>query len=192
MLCFLHITSRNVWASINRSDARVWDLSWSFLAHIEHICDPPTLSLTLFAWDCILVRDWVFLVHLHQLVIFEALGGTPSKCHRLGTLRVCGLLDGLVVFLSSSPWRLWRSHGGGYEGFTPTSPDRQSRKGDTSGTEILSDSLFLGSKIKSCLDRRASENLKSTSTWITVIGKSLIPREKFWCLFFSLTCLNCK
>jgi hypothetical protein len=51
---------------------------------------------------------------------------------------------------------------------------------------------FLGSKIKSCLDRRASENLNSTSTWITVIDKSLIPREKLWCLFFPLTCLNCK
>jgi hypothetical protein len=28
----------------------------------------------------------VFLVHLHPLVILEALGGTPSKRHRLVTL----------------------------------------------------------------------------------------------------------
>jgi hypothetical protein len=36
----------------------------------------------------------VFLVHLHPLVILEALGGTPSKRHRLVTLRGCRLLDG--------------------------------------------------------------------------------------------------
>jgi hypothetical protein len=33
-------------------------------------------------------------VHLHQLVILEALGGTPSKRHRLVTLGGCRLLDG--------------------------------------------------------------------------------------------------
>jgi hypothetical protein len=42
----------------------------------------------------------------------------------------------------------------------------------------------LGSKIKPCLDRGASESLKSTSTWIRVIGKSPIPRDKFRCLYF--------
>jgi hypothetical protein len=36
----------------------------------------------------------VFLVHLHPLVILEALGGTPSKRHRLVTLEGCRLLDG--------------------------------------------------------------------------------------------------
>jgi hypothetical protein len=39
----------------------------------------------------------VFLVHLHPLVILEALGGTPSKCHRLVTLGGCRLLDGSGV-----------------------------------------------------------------------------------------------
>jgi hypothetical protein len=34
-------------------------------------------------------------VHLHQLVILEALGGTPSKRHRLVTLGGCRLLDDL-------------------------------------------------------------------------------------------------
>jgi hypothetical protein len=47
----------------------------------------------------------------------------------------------------------------------------------------------LGSKIKSCLDRGASESLKSTSTWIRVIGKSPIPRDKIRCLSF-LALLN--
>jgi hypothetical protein len=39
----------------------------------------------------------VFLVHLHPLVILEALGGTPSKRHRLVTLGGCRLLDGSGV-----------------------------------------------------------------------------------------------
>jgi hypothetical protein len=38
-----------------------------------------------------------FVVHLHPLVILEALGGTPSKCHRLVTLGGCRLLDGSGV-----------------------------------------------------------------------------------------------
>jgi hypothetical protein len=36
-------------------------------------------------------------VHLHPLVILEALGGTPGKRHRLVTLGGCRLLDGLGV-----------------------------------------------------------------------------------------------
>jgi hypothetical protein len=39
----------------------------------------------------------VFLVHLHSSVILEALGGTPSKRHRLVTLGGCRLLDGSVI-----------------------------------------------------------------------------------------------
>jgi hypothetical protein len=47
--CFLHITVGILWGAINRRVARVRELSWPFLAHIELICDPPTHSLTLFA-----------------------------------------------------------------------------------------------------------------------------------------------
>jgi hypothetical protein len=41
---------------------------------------------------------------------------------------------------------------------------RLSGKGDASRTEVLSDSLSFGSKIKPCLDRGASVNFESTST----------------------------
>jgi hypothetical protein len=37
-------------------------------------------------------------VHLHPLVILEALGGTPGKRHWLVTLGGCRLLDGSGVF----------------------------------------------------------------------------------------------
>jgi hypothetical protein len=36
-------------------------------------------------------------VHLHPLMILEALSGTPGKRHRLVTLRGCRLLDGSGV-----------------------------------------------------------------------------------------------
>ena len=36
-------------------------------------------------------------MHVHHLVILEALGGTPSKRRWLVTLGGCRLLDGLVV-----------------------------------------------------------------------------------------------
>jgi hypothetical protein len=46
-------------------------------------------------------------VHLHPLVILEALGGTPSKHHRFVTLGGCRLLDGLgVVSVDVTP-RFW-------------------------------------------------------------------------------------
>jgi hypothetical protein len=45
-------------------------------------------------------------------------------------------------------------------------PPRRSDKGDTSGIEVLSEFCPLGSKIKPCLDRRASVSLNSSSTWI--------------------------
>jgi hypothetical protein len=38
----------NLMGAINRRVARVRELSWLFLAHIELICDSPTHSLTLF------------------------------------------------------------------------------------------------------------------------------------------------
>jgi hypothetical protein len=42
-------------------------------------------------------------VHLHPLVILEALGGTPRKRPRLVTLGGCRLLDGsCVVFVELS------------------------------------------------------------------------------------------
>jgi hypothetical protein len=39
----------------------------------------------------------VFLVHLHPFVVFEALGGMPSKRHWLVTLGGCCPLDGSGV-----------------------------------------------------------------------------------------------
>jgi hypothetical protein len=66
---------------------------------------------------------------------------------------------------------------------------RQSSIGNASGTKVLSDSLSLGSKIKSHFGRGASVNLKSTSTWIGMIGKSSIPTEKSVSLYFLITCL---
>jgi hypothetical protein len=162
-MCYLHITVRKVCRLINRRGVRVWGLSWPFLAHIEHISDIPTHSLTLFAWDCILVGDWVFLLHLHQLVIREALGGTPSKRHRLVTLGGFRLLDGLAVSVELSVkivkglrWWLWGvcAYLAGATKATLVEP------------RYLAIPYFFISKNKSCLDTGASENLKSTSTWI--------------------------
>jgi hypothetical protein len=42
----LSIMASIEWGSINRSGACVWQVSWPFLSYIEHIGDPPTLSLT--------------------------------------------------------------------------------------------------------------------------------------------------
>jgi hypothetical protein len=42
----------------------------------------------------------------------------------------------------------------------------------------------LGSKIKPCLDRGASESLKSTSTWIRGDRQVTIPQDKIRCLYF--------
>jgi hypothetical protein len=138
-MCLLLITVGFEWGTINRRGARVWSLSWSFLAHIELICDPPTHSLTLSAWDCILVRDWVFLVHLHPLEILEALGGTPSKRHRLVTLGGCRLLDdsgdclrrALQEYCGEATVLIVRG----------SRLPRRSGKGDISGIEVLSDFL---------------------------------------------------
>jgi hypothetical protein len=47
--CFFAHNGWNLMGAINRRVARVRELSWLFLAHIELICDPPTHSLTLFA-----------------------------------------------------------------------------------------------------------------------------------------------
>jgi hypothetical protein len=82
---------------INRSGAHVWQLYWPFLAYTEHICNPPTLSLTphclgLHSSECLSASSV-----LHHSSDLEALGGTLSKSHRLVTLICCHLLDGLVV-----------------------------------------------------------------------------------------------
>jgi hypothetical protein len=66
-VCYLHITASIEMGAINRSGAHAKGLSWSFLAYIELISDPLTQSLTLLAWDCILVSDWELLVHFHPL-----------------------------------------------------------------------------------------------------------------------------
>jgi hypothetical protein len=78
------------------------------------------------------------------------------------------------------------SHGGDCE---RSCLPRRSGNDDASGTKVLSNSLSLGSKIKSRFDRGASVNLESTSTWIGMIGKSSIPTEKSVSLYILITCL---
>jgi hypothetical protein len=163
-MCFLHITVGFEWGAINRRGARVWGSSWPFLAHIELICDPPTHSLTLLAWDRILVRDWVFLVHLHPLVILEALGGTPSKRHRLVTLGGCRLLDGSGVVSVELSKKIVEKPRCWLWGFLAYLVGAAKVTLVESRYWVIS--CPLGSKIKPCLDRGASESLKSTSTWI--------------------------
>jgi hypothetical protein len=78
-------------------------------------------------------------VHLHPLVILEALGDTSSKCHQLVTLGGCRLLDGSSDCLRRAPQEdcgeatvlIVRGS------FLP----RRSGKGDISGIEVLSDFL---------------------------------------------------
>jgi hypothetical protein len=153
-----------VWWAINRRGAHVWGFSWPFLAHFELICDPPTHSLTLLAWDCILVRDWELLVHLHPLVILEALGCTPGKRHQLVTLGGCRLLDGSgVVSVELSKKIEEKSRCGLWGVRAYLAGEAKATLMETRYWEI---SCPLGSKIKPRLDRGASVSLKSTSTWI--------------------------
>jgi hypothetical protein len=137
---------------------------YTLLAHVELICDPPTQILTLVDWDRILVSHWDVLVHLHSLWYFEALGGAPGKHHRLVTLGGCRLLDGsgvvsveLSVKIVEEPrgW-LWgvRAH------------LTKAAKATLVKSRYWVSSCPLGSKIKLCLGRGASESLNSTSTWI--------------------------
>jgi hypothetical protein len=152
------------WGAINRSVAHVWRPSWPFLADIELICKPPTQTLTLVDWDRILVSDWESLVHLHSLWSFEALGDTPVKRHRLVALGGCRLLDGsgvvsveLSVKIVEEPrdwlWEICTYLAG-------------AAKVTLVKSRYWVSSCLLGSKIKPCLGRGASESLNSTSTWI--------------------------
>jgi hypothetical protein len=76
-------------------------------------------------------------VHLHPLKILEALGGTPSKCHRLVTLGGFRLLDGSGDCLRRA---LQEDCGEAAVLFVRGSClPRRSGKGDTSGIEVLSD-----------------------------------------------------
>jgi hypothetical protein len=165
----------------------VWGLSWPLLACIKLICDPLTQTLTLVAWDRILVSDWKVLVHLHPLWSFEALGGTLDERHRLVTLGGCRLLDvsGVVsvelsVNIVEEPqcW-LWgvRAH----------------LAGATKVTQV--ESRYWVSFVH--LAQRSSPVLIEEQVWawipaqhgLWVIGKSSIPRDKFWChslTFYSL------
>jgi hypothetical protein len=98
------------------------------------------------------------------IVIFEALGDTPGKRHRLVTLGGCRLLDDLgVVFVELSVKTMEESWSWLWEVCAYLA-------GATKVTLVKSrywvSSCPLGSKIKSCLGRGASESLKSTSTWI--------------------------
>jgi hypothetical protein len=81
----------------------------------------------------------VFLVHLHPSVILEALGGTPSKRHRLVTLVGCRLLDDSGDCLR----RALREDCGRAAVLIVRGSHlpRRSGKGDISGIEVLSDFL---------------------------------------------------
>jgi hypothetical protein len=81
----------------------------------------------------------VFLVHFHPLVILEALGGTPSKRHRLVTLGGCHLLDGSGYCLR----RALQEDYGEVVVLIVRGPrlPRRSGKVDTSRIEVLSDFL---------------------------------------------------
>ena len=78
-------------------------------------------------------------MHLHPSVILEALGGTPSKHHRLVTLGGCRLLDGSGDCLRRALQEdcgeaaVWIVRG--------SRLPRRSGKGDISGIEVLSDFL---------------------------------------------------
>jgi hypothetical protein len=170
-LCWLHITVSFVLGAIYRSVDRVWGFSWPFLAHLELICGPLTHTLTLVAWDCILVSDWEFLAHLHPLWSFEVVGGTPGKHHCLVTLGGFCLLDGsgvvsveLSVKIVEDP-RCWL--------WGVCAHLTEAAKATLVESRYWVSSCPLGSKIKSCLDRGASESLNSTSTWIR--GDRQIP-----------------
>jgi hypothetical protein len=78
-------------------------------------------------------------VHLHHLVILEALGGTPSKRHWLVTLGGCRLLDGSGDCLRRA---LQEDCGEATVLIVRGSRlPRRSGKGDISGIEVLSDFL---------------------------------------------------
>jgi hypothetical protein len=78
-------------------------------------------------------------VHLHPSVILEALGGTPSKRHRLVTLEGCRLLDGSGDCLRRA---LQEDCGEAAVLIVRGSHlPRRSGKGDISGIEVLSDFL---------------------------------------------------
>jgi hypothetical protein len=78
-------------------------------------------------------------VHLHHLVILEALGGTPSKRHWLVTLGGCRLLDGSGDCLRRA---LQEDYGEAAVLIVRGSClPRRSGKGDISGIEVLSDFL---------------------------------------------------
>jgi hypothetical protein len=76
-------------------------------------------------------------VHLHPLVILEALGGTPSKRHQLVTLGGCRLLDGSGDCLR----RALQEDCGEAAVLIVITPTSSERKGDISGIEVLSDFL---------------------------------------------------
>ena len=78
-------------------------------------------------------------MHLHPLVILEALGGTSSKRHQLVTLGGCRLLDGSGDCLRQA---LQEDCGEAVVLIVRGSRlPRRSGKGDASGNEVLSDFL---------------------------------------------------
>jgi hypothetical protein len=67
-------------------------------------------------------------VHLHPVVILEALGGTPSKHHWIVTLGDCRLLDGSGVVSVELSVKVVEESGVDCEGFVPTLQERQRRR----------------------------------------------------------------
>jgi hypothetical protein len=67
-------------------------------------------------------------VHLHSLVIFEALGGTLNKRRWLVTLEGCRLLDGSSLVSVELFVNIVEEPHVDCEGFTPTLTERQRRR----------------------------------------------------------------
>jgi hypothetical protein len=98
------------------------------------------------------------------VVIFEALGDTPIKRHRLVTLGGFCLLDGLgVVFVELSVKTVEEPRSWLWEVCAYLTG---AAKVTLVKLRYWVNSCPLGSKIKPCLGREASESLNSTSTWI--------------------------
>jgi hypothetical protein len=170
-MCYLLITTSFVWRAINRSGARVCELSSPFLAHLWS-------SYSLTHTHCLRLHPCEWLRGSSAFAPFgdlEALGDTLGKHLRLVTLGGCGLLDGggvpveLSMKLVEPMWWLWGVH--------------DYLVGASKAT--LVEPRYWA--IPYPLAQRSSHDLIEEQVWswsppqreLEVIGKSPIPREKF-------------